>query len=90
MGNETTIIIAAENCPLKYCKSDSVSVRLHQPDTQCNYDHSGILCGGCPPNLSTVLGSMQCFLSAVESQTSNNAFLSSSQSEHPKMDSFLS
>ena len=58
--NETTVIMAADYCPLRYCTSDSVNVSLQQSDTQCNYGHSGILCGGCPPNLSTVLGSAQC------------------------------
>ena len=30
------------------------------PDSQCNYNHSGILCGACQPGLSLALGSERC------------------------------
>ena len=58
--NLTTTVLAAEYCPLKYCRSNSENVSLYTPDTQCNYNHSGVLCGGCRPGFSIVLGSAQC------------------------------
>ena len=36
------------------------NVTLSKPDSQCNFNHSGILCGGCQPGLSLALGSAQC------------------------------
>ena len=59
-GRADGIVAASQNCPLNYCISDNVSVTLDQPDSQCSYNHSGILCGGCQPGLSLVLGSEQC------------------------------
>ena len=62
-GNET--VAASQYCPLNYCRNDSVQLTLKDnnstsPDSQCNYRHSGILCGGCQPGLSLALGSEQC------------------------------
>ena len=61
--NET--VAASQYCPLNYCKNESIQLTLKDnnstgPDTQCNYKHSGILCGGCQPGLSLALGSEQC------------------------------
>ena len=47
-------------CPYDYCNEMNTSVDLRYPDTQCALNHSGILCGGCLPNLSLALGSNQC------------------------------
>lgn len=52
--------LAYEYCPLNYCKTDKTAVDLHQPDSQCALNHSGILCGGCAPNLSLAIGSSKC------------------------------
>ena len=62
-GNET--LAASQYCPLNYCKDESIQVTLKDssttgPDSQCNYRHSGALCGGCQPGLSLALGSEQC------------------------------
>ena len=57
-GNET--VITSQQCPLDYCKQEDINVTLDDPDTQCNYNHSGTLCGGCQAGLSLVLGSNQC------------------------------
>ena len=60
-GNITTGIIAASQyCPFNYCNSVDSKVSLAKPDTQCSYNHSGILCGACQPGLSLALGSEQC------------------------------
>ena len=53
-------VITAKYCPLSYCKREGISVNLNQPDTQCEFNHSGILCGGCQPGLSLMLGRAQC------------------------------
>ena len=61
--NET--VSASQYCPLTYCKNESVRVTLHEynntdPNSQCNYKHSGILCGSCQAGLSLALGSENC------------------------------
>ena len=55
-------LVASEYCPLNYCNTESQSIRLHlgEYDSQCNYEHSGILCGECREGLSLALGSSQC------------------------------
>ena len=53
-------IITAKYCPLNYCKHEDIRVDLNQPDTQCEFNHSGTLCGGCQPGLSLMLGGVQC------------------------------
>ena len=53
-------IAASEYCPLDYCSKGENNVTLSEPDSQCNYNHSGTLCGGCQPGLSLALGSAQC------------------------------
>ena len=57
-GNET--VITSQQCPLDYCKQENINVTLNDSDSQCNYNHSGTLCGGCQAGLSLVLGSNQC------------------------------
>ena len=53
-------VAASEYCPLDYCNAEDSNVTLSEPDSQCNYNHSGTLCGGCQPGLSLALGSAQC------------------------------
>ena len=60
VGSVTDIIITSSQCPLPYCKKEKVNVSLSQPDSQCRYNRSGILCGGCQSGLSLALGSNQC------------------------------
>ena len=55
--NET---VAASNCPYNYCNREEINVSLEDPDSQCNFNHSGTLCGGCQPGLSLALGTNQC------------------------------
>ena len=58
--NLTTSFIIHKYCPHSYCKQDNISVDLSYPDTQCAFNHSGVLCGGCYGNLSLVLGTSRC------------------------------
>ena len=53
-------VAASEYCSLDYCNREESNVTLSEPDSQCNYNHSGTLCGGCQPGLSLALGSAQC------------------------------
>ena len=52
--------IANDNCPFDYCNSSTVYLSLDDPDAQCNFNRSGILCGGCQTGLSLMLGSNKC------------------------------
>ena len=56
-GNQS---VAASNCPYNYCNREEMNVTLNDSDTQCNYNHSGTLCGGCQSDLSLALGTNQC------------------------------
>ena len=47
-------------CPFDYCTSDSKYINLNNPDHQCNFNRSGLLCGKCKKQLSLVLGSSEC------------------------------
>ena len=57
-NNET--LIHHRYCPLDYCIRDSKYINLSNPDEQCNFKHSGLLCGKCEEGLSRVLGSSYC------------------------------
>ena len=59
-GNESNGVIVHHHCPYGYCNLKELDIRLDSPDTQCNFNHSGILCGGCRPGLSLTLGTSQC------------------------------
>ena len=60
-NNGTNNILAASQfCPLNYCNKEQKNVTLTEPDSQGNYNHSSILCGGCQPGLSLALCSKQC------------------------------
>ena len=56
-GNET---VTASNCPYNYCNREELYITLEDPDSQCNFNHSGTLCGGCQPGLSLTLGTNHC------------------------------
>ena len=56
MGN----VLVHEHCPFDYCKPYSLNLSLENPDEQCAFHRSGILCGTCQHNLSHILGSSNC------------------------------
>ena len=58
-GTNGTVAIS-QYCPLNYCSKKNINVILTEPDIQCNYNHSGILCGECQTGLSLALGSEHC------------------------------
>ena len=55
-------LISYPNCPLGYCKTDSINISLLQPDVQCDFNRSKTLCGACAANYSLTFGSSKCQL----------------------------
>ena len=53
-------ILVHSHCPYDYCKPEDLHIRLTSPDTQCAFNHSGIMCGACKEGLSLVLGTSNC------------------------------
>ena len=69
-GNNGTILIS-QYCPLGYCLSGEKIVNLaSNPDTQCDFNHAGTLCGGCENHYSLAIGSSRCI------QCSSNRYMS--------------
>ena len=50
------------HCPYDYCLPHSSHLNLSNPDSQCQFKRTGLLCGQCKQGLSTVFGSSQCKL----------------------------
>ena len=59
-AEESGEVIVHEHCPFDYCKPDSFDLDLENPDEQCAFHRSGILCGACQNNLSHVFGTSAC------------------------------
>ena len=53
-------VILHIHCPLEYCKQQDLDLNLTYPDSQCQLNHSGLLCGECQSGLSLALGTSQC------------------------------
>ena len=55
-------VLVHDQCPHDYCRtdSDSLSIRLESPDSQCAFRRSGDLCGSCQQKLSQVFGTSRC------------------------------
>ena len=53
-------VILHTHCPLDYCKHQDLDLNLIHPDSQCQLNHSGLLCGKCQSGLSLALGTSQC------------------------------
>ena len=53
-------VASAKYCPFNYCRNDGVRISLSRYDHQCNFNHSGTVCGGCRHGLSLALGTAQC------------------------------
>ena len=56
--NETEYLVS--NCPLDYCLPYSSDVNLLDPDLQCQFNRTGVLCSQCQHHLSMVFGSSRC------------------------------
>ena len=54
-------IIVTQHCPLSYYRTDKKVINLGADhDAQCDFNHAGILYGGCKPNYSLAIGSLHC------------------------------
>ena len=60
VGNTTNGYIIHKYCPFDYCIYGEMNINLENPDAQCAFNHSGVLCGGCKKGFSLALGSSQC------------------------------
>ena len=58
--NNSYVYSLSLQCPFHYCLSHSSHFKFSNPDSQCQFNRSGILCGHCQHGLSTVFGSSQC------------------------------
>jgi predicted outer membrane repeat protein len=48
-------LILYDTCPSRYCKEGDVTISIGNPDTQCDHNHSGLLCAACATNYSLLL-----------------------------------
>ena len=48
------------HCPLHYCLSQSSQLNFSTPNSQCQFNRTGLLCGQCQEGLSTILGYSHC------------------------------
>ena len=50
----------SSQCPFDYCLPYSSHLNLSNPDSQCQFKRSGVVCAQCQQGLSTVFGSSHC------------------------------
>ena len=53
-------LVLHSHCPFDYCVDTQVNITFNDLDAQCNYNHSGMLCGSCKDNFSIALGALHC------------------------------
>ena len=53
-------LILHNGCPFDYCVDAPVNMTLDYLDVQCNYNHSGTLCGSCKHDHTIALGTLHC------------------------------
>ena len=58
--NNSHSYTVSSQCPFDYCLPHSSHLNLSNPDSQCQFERSGIVCGECQHGLSTVFGSSHC------------------------------
>ncbi|XP_064388865.1 uncharacterized protein LOC135336917 [Halichondria panicea] len=56
--NKTGYVVS--NCAFDYCVEKPINISLSNPDEQCAFNRSGVLCGECEPGLSLVLATSNC------------------------------
>lgn len=59
IGNISNNVIIHHHCPFDYCTLER-DVKVHLLNSQCAFNHSGILCGPCRPGISFIFGSSKC------------------------------
>ena len=55
-----TTYVVSSYCPFYHCLPHQSSLNLSNPDSQCQFQRTGLLCGKCQQGLSTVFGSKEC------------------------------
>ena len=50
----------SQHCPFDHCKPYSFYVNLSTPDSQCQFNRTGLLCGQCQQGLSAIFSSSHC------------------------------
>ena len=61
LPNDTnSSILIHPHCPYDYCSSKDINITAESPNTLCQYQRSGVLCGSCREGLSMILGSSEC------------------------------
>ena len=60
IGSDEEGILTHMHCPNAYCRHPETDFNLTDPDVQCVFNHSGVLCGGCKSGLALMLGSSKC------------------------------
>ena len=59
--NQTGGIMISRQCPSSKCLNEAKQVDvINNPDSQCAFNHTGRLCGGCKENFSLAIGSSHC------------------------------
>ena len=58
--NSTNELMVHQFCPFDYCLPEALDFNLSNPDAQCAFNRTGILCGACPEGLSVTFGGSQC------------------------------
>ena len=53
-------LILHSGCPFDYCVDSPAFIHLHNLNSQCNHNHSGILCGSCLDGYSITFGTLHC------------------------------
>ena len=60
LGSDEEGLLTHIHCPNAYCKLQETDLNLTDPDVQCAFNHSGVLCGSCKSGLALMLGSSKC------------------------------
>ena len=59
--DDNNSILFSKYCPPEHCEQNSKIVDIAgNPDTQCAFNHAGILCGSCNESYSQAIGSFRC------------------------------
>ena len=58
--NDSSTYHISPNCPFHYCLPQSSHLNFSTPNSQCQFNRSGLLCGECQQSLSAVFGSSNC------------------------------
>ena len=68
--DDSNSILFSKYCPPGHCEQKSKIVDIaDDPDSQCAFNHAGILCGSCEENYSLAIGSFRCI------RCSNDSYL---------------